>query len=123
MSDFYSADKLVEFGVSMGIAQQLGKTMNEVMKNTYIPGAMNPMHPPIGGASLPPLPQVIYAIIDGKQSGPYSETECARLIAEKKIFKETYVWMPGMKNWQTVENTQTVLKLAALSPPEFNPNN
>ncbi|MCL2211986.1 MAG: DUF4339 domain-containing protein [Treponema sp.] len=124
MSDFYSSDKLVEFGMSMGIAQQLVKTMNEVLKNMYVPGAMNPMHPPIGGYNPPaPVPQVFYAMLDGKQSGPYSETECSRLINEKKIVKETYIWMPGMNEWKTAENTPAVLRLAALAPPEFKPHN
>jgi hypothetical protein len=54
---------------------------------------------------------VFYAILDGKQAGPFSETELARLIAEKKVAKEIYVWMPGMKNWQLAENTPAVLRL------------
>jgi len=122
MSDFYSTDKLVEFGMSMGIAQQMVKTMNDVLKSMYIPGAMNPMHPSIGTTPSSPPPQVVYAIFDGKQSGPYSETECARLTAEKRIVKETYVWMPGMKDWQLAENTPSLLRLVALTPPEFNLN-
>ena len=119
MSDLYSTDKLVEFGMSMSIAQQLCKTMNDVIRNTIIPGAMNPVHPSIGGVSSSPSPYVIYAILDGKQSGPYSETECARLIIEKKITKDTYIWMPGFKNWQFVEKIPSILRLVALVPPEF----
>ena len=116
-NNFYSIDRLVEFGMSMAIAQQMVKSMNDMMANMRIPGAMNPMYPgtPQQGA------QVIYAMIDGKQAGPFSETECGRLIAEKKIVKETYVWMPGMKDWQLAENTPSVLRLVALAPPEFKP--
>jgi hypothetical protein len=78
---------------------------------------MNPMHPSIPQQGT----QIFYAMIDDKQVGPFSESELARLIAEKKVVKETYVWMPGMKNWQLAENTPSVLRLVALTPPEFKP--
>ena len=116
-NNFYSIDRLVEFGMSMAIAQQMVKSMNDMMVNMHIPGAMNPMRPNMP----PPISQIFYAMIDGKQAGPFSETEIARLIAEKKLVKETYVWMPGMKDWQLVENTPPILRLVALTPPEFEP--
>ena len=114
-NSFYSIDRLLEFGMSMAIAQQMVKSMNDMMANMRIPGAMNPMHSgaPQQGA------QIFYAMIDGRQAGPFSEAECVRLIAEKKIVKETYVWIPGMKDWQLAENTPPVLRLVALAPPEF----
>jgi len=116
-NNFYSVDRLMEFGMSLAISQQMVKSMNEMMRNMHIPGAMNPMH-----KSTPQDDSFIfYAIIDGKQAGPFSETELIRLIAEKKIIKETYVWMPGMKDWQLAENTPSVLKLVALTPPDFKP--
>ncbi|MDR2596800.1 MAG: DUF4339 domain-containing protein [Treponema sp.] len=114
--NFYSIDRLVEFGMSMAIAQQMVKSMNEIMANMHIPGAMNSLN------NVPPhMEQLYYVIIDGKQAGPFSETELARLIIEKKVVKETYIWMPGMKNWQLAENTPSVLRLVALAPPEFKP--
>jgi len=116
-NNFYSIDRLIEFGMSMAISQQMVKSMNDMIANMRIPGSMNPMQ------SKTPLheTQVFYAMIDGKQAGPFSESELARLISEKKIMKETYVWMPGLKDWQLAENTPPVLRLVALSPPEFKP--
>ena len=115
-NNFYSIDRLVEFGMSMAISQQMVKSMNDMMVNMRIPGSMNPMQ-----ANTQQRDQVFYAMIDGKQAGPFSETELARLILDKKIVKETYVWMPGLKDWQLVENTPSVLRLVALTPPEFKP--
>jgi len=114
-NNFYSIDRLVEFGMNIAIAQQMVKSMNDIMVNMHIPGVMNPLkdNTPLHGI------QLFYVMIDGKQAGPFSETELARLIAEKKVVKETYVWMPGMKNWQIAENTPSVLRLVALAPPEF----
>ena len=63
-----------------------------------------------------------YAMIEGNQAGPFSEQELARLIAEKKVSKETYIWMPSMPNWKMAEQIPEVLKLVALTPPPFQQN-
>ncbi|GHV89843.1 hypothetical protein AGMMS50268_03460 [Spirochaetia bacterium] len=114
--NFYSVDRLVEFGMSVAIAQQMVKSMNETMSNMQIPGSMNSFF--AQNSTAPP--SVYYAIIDNNQEGPFSETELVRLIIDKKIVKETYVWIPGMKNWQLAENVPAIIKLVALTPPVFN---
>jgi hypothetical protein len=115
-TNFYSVDRLVEFGMSMAIAQQMVKSMNETISTMQIPGGMNSFQ-----AQNPAAPSsVYYVMIDNRQEGPFSETELARLIIDKKIVKETYIWMPGMKNWQLAENVPAIIKLAALTPPVFN---
>ena len=45
-----------------------------------------------------------------------------RLIAEKKVSKETYIWMPSLPNWKMAEQIPEVLKLVALTPPPFQQN-
>ncbi len=108
-TNFYSMDKLVEFGMSMAIANQMASSMNQTFNQMQVPGA---------GKTMPAATDNIYfAVIDGKQSGPYSLTELSRLIAEKKIVKETYVWKPGMAKWDLAENVDEVLRLVALTPP------
>ena len=42
-SNFFSMDRLVEFGMGLTVAQQMIKTMNESMTTMHIPGAMNSM--------------------------------------------------------------------------------
>ena len=70
------------------------------------------------GKAMPTNADTIYfAVIDGKQSGPYSLTELSRLISEKKIVKETYIWKPGMAQWELAENVSEVLRLVAIMPP------
>ncbi len=118
---FFSVDRLVEFGMSMAIAQQMVQTMNKTMQNMYIPGTMNPMPQHSQPAPMQQsLPQIFYAFIGGNTAGPLSEAEVIKLIASKQITKDTYVWKPGMSEWQTVENTPDVLKLVLLAPPAFN---
>ena len=77
---FFSINRLVEFGISLAVAQQMVQTMNQAMTNMQVPGAMNSMQ------SAPQ--QFYYAIIEGKQAGPFSEQELSRLIAEKKVVKK-----------------------------------
>jgi hypothetical protein len=115
-NSFYSVDRLLEFGMSMAVAQQMVKSMNDTMANMHIPGFMNYSQP--FERSNPN--NIFYAIIDGKQEGPFSETEFARLISSKKVVKETYVWKPGMIDWQLAEKIPSVLQIAAITPPQFN---
>ena len=113
-NDFFSIDRLVDFGMGMAVAQQMVKTMNETMANMNIPGSMK---------TFQSEPQSFYyAIIDGKQAGPFSPSELSRLITEKKIVKETYIWKPGLANWVLAEDLPDVLKLVALLPPPFAEN-
>jgi hypothetical protein len=106
---FFSINRLVEFGMGLAVAQQMVKSMNDAMTNMHVPGAMNPMGPPAS--------KLFYAMVEGKQMGPLSEHEVSRLISQKKIVKETYMWMPGHANWSMAENIPEVLKLVALEPP------
>jgi len=103
----------VEFGMGIAIAQQMVKTMNHAMTNMHVPGSMNPMQPP--------QQQFYYAMIEGNQAGPFSEQELSRLITEKRVVKETYIWKPGLPQWEIAEKLPEVLKLVALSPPLFKP--
>jgi hypothetical protein len=113
-NSFYSMDRLMEFGMGMAVARQMANTMNHAMQNMHIPGAGNPMNPP----QRPE--RVYYAALDGKQAGPFSETELARLINDKKVSKETYVWHTGLRDWKTAENVPEILCLVALAPPPLN---
>jgi hypothetical protein len=111
---FFSINRLVEFGMSLAVAQQMVQTINNAMTNMHVPGAMNPIQ------SSPQ--QFYYAMIEGNQAGPFSEQELSRLISEKKVVKETYIWKPGLVKWEIAEKLPEVLKLVALSPPPFQNN-
>ncbi|WP_165249493.1 DUF4339 domain-containing protein [Adlercreutzia sp. ZJ141] len=106
---FYSLDKLVEFGLGATVAAQMTQSMNSSIANMTTPGVDNGIQ--INGQSI------YYAAIDDVAAGPYSATELARLIADGKVLKETYIWKPGMIKWDLAENLQDVLRLAALTPP------
>ena len=112
-SSFYSIDRLVEFGLSLGIATQMANSMNASLQAMQIPGAGNPM---MSNALAEDQP-LLYVVLDGKSVGPLATSELSRLIAEKLVTKETYVWKPGMSDWKLAENVPEVLRLVALTPP------
>ena len=109
--NFYSINRLVEFGMSMAVAQQMVKSMNHAIGDMHVAGAMSPIHTS--------APKIYYAMIDGRPLGPLTEQELSRLIVDGKVVKETYVWKPGMLKWDIVENVADVLRLVALAPPPF----
>ena len=107
---FYSIDRLIDFGMGISIAQQMVRTMNESMRTMHVSGMMNPMN----SQQL-----LYYAIINEKQTGPFSESELAKLISDKKIVNQTYVWKTGLTNWVLAESLPEILKIVALTPPPF----
>ena len=108
-NNFFSMDKLVEFGMGIAIATQMANSMNQSLTRMEIPGA---------GKAMPNNADAIYyVVLDGKLAGPFSLTELSRLIADKKIMKETYIWKPGMPQWDLAENVSEVLRIVALTPP------
>ena len=107
----FSVDNLVEFGMSVAVANQMINSMNSVISNTTIPGANNPT-----GIKVDPN-SVYYIAIDNKPAGPFTVPEISRLISDKKINKDTLVWKPGMPSWETAEKIPEVLRIVALTPP------
>lgn len=109
-SNFSVLDRLMEFGLSMGIAQQMISTMNQTMQAMQIPETAKP---------VPPKLTEWYAAIDGKATGPFSEQEMKNLLLERKVTKESLVWCAGMLDWQTAEHTPGLLKLLLQLPPSL----
>jgi len=113
--NFFSIDRLVEFGLGIGVAQQMVKSMNYSLQNTIIPGVPN------AAAGPARTPSAFFLALDGKQAGPFSEDEVSRLITQGTVTKATYVWKAGMPKWDLCENVPEVLRLVALCPPPFKP--
>lgn len=108
-NSFFSVDRLVEFGLGLGIAQQMVGMMNQYMQSMYIPGSIQ---------SMPkPMPQTYYVAIEGRQVGPLNDSELSLFISQKKITKDSLGWVPGMVAWKPIEQIPAILKVVALTPP------
>ncbi len=108
-SSFYSIDRLVDFGFSLAVATQMANSMNVALGEMKVPGAGNPMQPLNA--------KQVYVVLDGESAGPFGPSEVSRLISERRVTKETYVWMPGMPDWQLAESVPDIVRLAAFVPP------
>jgi hypothetical protein len=112
--NFFSVDRLIEFGMGMGIAQQMVNSMNNALQDAYLPGSQGSHLP---GGQPPALPISFFVVIDGRQAGPFNEAEITRLVAEGRITKSTYIWRVGMIQWEFGENVSEFLRIIALAPP------
>lgn len=106
--NFYSIERLVEFGLGMNIARQMVGSMNQAMQNVSIPG---PHNLPVAASSH------YFLVLDGQQAGPFSEAEVCRLIHEGRLTKDSLAWKAGMQTWLPIQNVPDVLRLVALTPP------
>ena len=108
-NNFFSVDRLVEFGLGIGVAQQMVGMMNQYMQSMYVPGSIQ---------SMPnPVPHIYYVAIDGQQVGPLNDSELSQLVIQKKINKDSLAWVPGMVSWKPIELVPAILKVIALTPP------
>lgn len=106
---FFSIDRLVEFGLGMGMAQQMIGIMNQAMRQMYVPGSIQTM------PTIQPI--TFYVALNGQQVGPISEQEFTQMVTNKQITKDTLAWMPGMLAWKPIEQIPAILKVIAVVPP------
>ncbi len=111
---FFSMDRLVEFGLSMAVAQQMTNTMNHCMQNMHVPGAMQPMQQTFST-------QPIFIAVNGNSIGPLSHSEFMTLVNNGSVNKDSLAWMAGMPSWKRIEDIPEILKLIALTPPPLTP--
>lgn len=113
-NSFFSIDRLLEFGMGMSMAQQMVGMMNQTISQMCVPGSMQ---------SMPSMqPQIFYIAIEGQSVGPLTESDLINLVAGKKITKDSLAWIPGMPNWQPIEQIPAILKIIALAPPPIPQN-
>lgn len=154
--NFFSMDRLVEFGMGMAMSQQIVQNMNNMMASMRQMPQMQVYAQPLyaqpvmqQGAPMqpayrqyagqpeavqqgqgkqealpppPPLPEVYYVVQEGRQAGPYSGTEIARLVAEKQVSAQTPVWKPGLAEWKAAADFAELVALIALVPPAVGPS-
>ena len=97
-------------GMMMGGA--MGQQMAGMMQNIgqQMQGAMN---------TPPPMPNVQYHVsINGAQAGPFNMQQLQQMVQSGQLTHQTYVWKPGMANWDMAGNVQ---ELAALFTPTGTP--
>ena len=109
-NNFNSIEKMMEFGMSMAVAQQMMQTMNHAMQNITTPQFKN---------VNVPLPQTVqfYALVNDIPQGPFTEQELSGHIVANRVCKETLAWLNGMPGWMQAQQIPEVARLFALMPP------
>ena len=103
-NSFNSIDRLLEFGMSMAVANQMINTMNYAMSNMNIAGQ---------SSILSPQFIQMYAAVDGKQVGPFSDSEMQILI------NNTLIWHSGMTAWKYAKDVPLISKFLLLLKSEM----
>ena len=120
-TDFSSLDKLVEFGLGVGIATQMMNTMNHTIAQTAVPGVgINPgvaPQPQVQNQNSPAAAQPAgFYIVDGDHlAGPLSDSELDQLVKKRVVEAGTLCWRPGLEAWKMAEDIPEVNKLLLLN--------
>ena len=118
-TDFSSLDKLMEFGLGVGIASQMMNTMNNVIANTAVPGVgINAgIKSPAQSCQAPamPLKKEYYIVHEDRVAGPLNEEELTKLVKIGHVGNKTFCWSPGMKSWQFAQDIPAINKILLLN--------
>lgn len=100
-------------GMGMGMAQNVGPW--GAAPGASAPGASAP--PPAPPAPQPAPAKAWHLAADGATSGPFPETDLARLVSDGQLTRSTMVWTPGQDGWKMAADTDLVRLLDSMPPP------
>jgi hypothetical protein len=71
------------------------------------------------GPTPPPLPKetAFFAVLDGKQAGPFSPPQLQEQVTAGKVSRDTLVWQEGMTQWTAAGKVPALTSLFASVPP------
>lgn len=120
--DFYgSIDRLVEFGMSMKVADAMMNAMNQTMASMQMPNyqRVNQINMR-SNVAVPPVPQKKYFVgIDNAPVGPLDADELKQKIALGQVTPESLVWYQGLPGWAQAKTLSEVNILFSQVPPEM----
>lgn len=105
-NSFESVDRLMEFGMSLAVAQQMTATVNQAIAGMHTAGADTP---------IKRTEKEYYAIVDGLQIGPVTAKETEQLIKNGSITENTLMWSLGMDKWSQARFIPEILKYIMLN--------
>jgi hypothetical protein len=104
--------------------QQVSQNSKAFAQSGKVSAQVPPPLPQKGDVKVHDFPEVFYASFEeGKSSGPFSLTELARLVSEKKLTAESLIWKSGDTEWKSALEFDELLALIALVPPKIQKTN
>lgn len=107
--DYSSIDRLMEFGLTMAVAQQMTQSFNEMLKKSCTPQVPFPKKE-VENVDW-------YYAIDNNIAGPATDKEIKNLLISKKITPTTFMWKSGMEKWQYAREIPEILNFIMQLPP------
>lgn len=109
MNDFNplsTIDHLVEFGMSIAVAQQMMKTMNHCVENMKV-----------AGSSMPQVGSIkqYHVVANNYVSGPFNLSELEVLVKAKTVTSDTLVCKPGITGWTMASTIPEINKIIMLN--------
>lgn len=108
--DNLSLNNMVEFAMGISMSSLFQKAMTSSYDN---------LQGTVDSVSMPVPPKFVYAIIEGRQQGPFSLGEVAALIKNGAITKETYIWKQGMYEWKPAKYVDDLSPELSAIPPQI----
>lgn len=104
-NNFNSLDRLLEFGMGLGIAQQMMGVMNR---------AFNEMHVPNNGIAVSNVRPGYFAMVGEHPVGPLADSEIQSLVEADSLTADSFIWREGMPGWKQAKNVPEVYKYIIL---------
>jgi membrane protease subunit (stomatin/prohibitin family) len=102
-------------GAGFAMGNQMASQMSAAMGGMSAAPQQAP--PPVQGP--PPIPQAVsyYAVVDGKQGGPFDAAALQSHIQAGQVGRQTLVWKQGMAAWTPAGQVAELSNLFAAVPP------
>ncbi|MBO5893868.1 MAG: DUF4339 domain-containing protein [Alistipes sp.] len=106
--DNLSMERMMELAMGLSMTSLFQQAMSTA--HTTLNNQLNPTH-------VPEPPRYIYAVIEGRQQGPFSLGEVVEYIRKGVITPQTYIWKQGMQNWLPAEQVGDLTPELSAIPP------
>jgi len=99
----------VGFGMGNLMANTMGQSMNQMQQQATPPP--------------PPIPQAVqyFAVVAGKQAGPFNEQQLAQMAQAGTLMRDTLVWKTGMASWLAAGQVPEMTNVFGAIPPPVPP--
>ncbi len=100
-------------GVGFGMGNMMANTMGQSMNQMQQQAAPTP----------PPIPQAVqyFAVVGGKQAGPFNEQQLAQMAQSGSLLRDTLVWKAGMASWLAAGQVPEMTNIFGATPPPVPP--
>ena len=108
---FNMAAMMASMAVGGAVGQNIAGSMNNMMSGINQPAQ--------GGATPPPIPQVMYNVaVNGQATGPFDLATLKQMAIDGQFNGNSLVWKAGMPAWVAAETVEELKDtLANVMPP------